>query len=139
MWSLWEVVWDDLCDRQIWAYSLRIISVEKLSQWKIVQKFPSHPTRTKDRIIEEGNLVIFLMELFKLLQNVFVWMLMLTSTILATLFSNKMNLKVHELNSSNIKSKFPYLFPLSYNWFAKLCVVLCCRTLYKHLKFSNFR
>lgn len=74
-----------------------------------------NPTRTKDRIIEEVNLAIFVMELFKLLQNVFVWMLMLTDTILGTLFSNKMNLKVHELNSSNIKSKFPYLFPLSYN------------------------
>lgn len=111
---------------------IRIISVEKLSQWKIVQNFPSHPTRTKDRIIEEVNLAIFVMELFKLLQKVSVWMLTLTGTILGTLFSNKMNLKVHKLNCSNIKSKFPYLFPLSYNWFAKLCVVLCCRTLYKH-------
>lgn len=118
---------------------IRIISVEKLSQRKIVQKFPSHPTRTKDRIIEEVNLAIFEIELLKLLQNVFVRMLMLTGAILGTLFSNKMNLKCHALNSSNIKSKLPYIFPLSYNCFAKLCVVRCCRTLYKHFQFSNVR
>lgn len=118
---------------------IRIISVKKLSQRKIVQKFTSHPTRTKDRIIEEVNLAIFVMGLFKLLQNVFVRMLMLTGAILGTLFSNKMNLKWHKLNSSNIKSKFPYIFPLSYNYFAKMFVVHCCRILYKHFQFSNFR
>lgn len=67
----------------------RIISVEKLSQRRIVQKFPSHPTRTKDRIIEEVNLAIFVMELSKLLQNVSVRMLVLTGAILGTLFRTR--------------------------------------------------